>query len=77
MKKIIAKSVYDTDTAAQIHKTVSGFYGDPAGYEETLYRTPEGRYFVYENGGEASVHPQEKIVRISENKVAAWLEAHE
>ena len=52
MKKIICKKEYDTETATLVKKFTSGTYGDPAGYEETLYQTPEGLYFIYANGGE-------------------------
>ena len=52
MKKIICKREYDTETATLIEKRTFGTYGDPAGYEETLYRTPKGYYFLYVNGGE-------------------------
>lgn len=40
MKKIICKREYDTETATLIKKHTVGEFGDPAGYEETLYQTP-------------------------------------
>lgn len=76
MQKIICKKLYDTDTATLIFKKTEGFFGDPAGYEETLYKTPEGSYFLYANGGETSPHPEEKIARLSEKKAEEWLSAH-
>ena len=76
MIKTIAKTVYDTETAAVVFKFTSGCFGDPAGYEEILFQTPEGKFFVYGNGGEASPYPQEKIARISKDKADAWIEAH-
>ena len=39
MKKIICKREYDTETATLIKKHTVGEFGDPAGYEETLYQT--------------------------------------
>ena len=39
MQKTIRKRLYDTDTAAVVKKNVVGQFGDPAGYEETLYQT--------------------------------------
>ena len=54
MKKIICKKEYDTETATLIKKVTYGYYGDPAGYEEILFQTPEGLYFQYTRGGEAS-----------------------
>lgn len=76
MKKTICKREYDTETATLIKKYTSGFYGDPAGYEETLYQTPEGLYFLYVNGGEASAHPAEDILRLAKTKVNDWMENH-
>ena len=64
MKKIICKKEYDTETATLIVKKTVGYFGDPAGYEETLYQTPAGHYFVYTNGGEQSLYPTEGIKRL-------------
>ena len=76
MKKIICKKEYDTETATLVKKFTYSYYGDPAGYEETLYQTPGGLYFLYVAGGEASCHPQEDILRLAKTKVNAWLETH-
>ena len=76
MKKIICKREYDSENAALIKKCTYGNYGDPAGYEETLYQTPEGLYFLYVCGGETSPYPKEDILRLAKNKVNAWLENH-
>ena len=37
MKKIVCKVEYDTEKSELIGKYVSGQFGDPAGYEESLY----------------------------------------
>ena len=58
MKKIICKKEYDTENATLIKKHTYSYYGDPAGYEETLYQTPGGLYFLYVAGGEASQYPR-------------------
>ena len=76
MKKIICKKEYDTETATLIKKYTVSYYGDPAGYEETLYQTPEGLYFVYVCGGEASPYPCEDITRLAKTKVNEWMESH-
>ena len=76
MKKIICKKEYDTETATLVKKSTSGSFGDPAGYEETLYQTPEGLYFVYCNGGEESKYAEESITRVAKNKVNEWIENH-
>ena len=76
MKKIICKKEYDTETATLIKKVTVGYFGDPAGYEETLYQTPEGLYFVYVNGGEVSPYTTEEITRLAKTKVNEWIENH-
>ena len=76
MKKIICKKEYDTETATEIQKYTVGSFGDPAGYEETLFQTPEGLYFIYGVGGEASIYPTEDIQRLAKTKVKEWKENH-
>ena len=76
MKKIICKKEYDTETATLIQKYTVGSFGDPAGYEESLFQTPEGLYFIYGVGGEASIYPTEDIQRLAKTKVKEWKENH-
>ena len=76
MKKIICKKEYDTETATVVKKVTFGNYGESTGYEEVLFQTPEGLYFVYVNGGEDSIHPTEDISRISKANVEQWLAEH-
>ena len=76
MQKIICKKVYDTDAAELQKKVACGAYGDTDGYEETLYRMPDGCYFLYYNGGEASPHPKEDIRRLSAARAEEWLASH-
>ena len=65
MKKIICKKEYDTETATLLKKNTFGDFGDSEGYEELLYRTPDGAYFLYVRGGEKSKYPKEDIKRLS------------
>ena len=76
MKKIICKREYDTDASTLVKKYTNGNYGDPAGYEETLYQTPNGLYFLYVCGGETSPYPNADILRLAKGKVNDWLETH-
>ena len=76
MKKTVRGKVYDTDEMSVVKKVSHGAYGDPAGYEETLYQTPDGFYFVYGCGGTESPYAEESIQCIAKTKVDAWLEAH-
>ena len=76
MKKIINKKEYNTETSTMIMNYINGCFGDPAGYEETLYQTAEGLYFLYVNGGQNSIHPKEDIIRLAKTKVSAWIDSH-
>jgi len=72
MKKIICKVEYDTEAATLVEKRTFGAFGDPAGYEESLYVTADGKYFLYVNGGEESLYPTENIKRMSAAKAEEW-----
>ncbi|MBQ9728561.1 MAG: hypothetical protein IJV85_03085 [Clostridia bacterium] len=76
MQKIICKKVYDTETSTLIKKITAGAYGDPNGYEESLYQTESGAFFLYTNGGATSKYPKENIVRMSAEKKELWLNAN-
>ena len=76
MKKVISKIEFDTDTATLVKTYSYGNLGDPAGYEEDLFQTPEGLYFVYGIGGETSKYPTEDIQRLAKTKVKEWVENH-
>ncbi|MBE5745579.1 MAG: hypothetical protein E7355_05560 [Clostridiales bacterium] len=73
MKKIICNKVYDTETAELVKKVTYGYYGCADGYEETLYKTEGGFYFLYTNGGSESKYTTEKITRMSKERANAWL----
>lgn len=75
MKKIICKVEYDTETATLVKKNTVGEFGDANGYEETLYVTEGGKYFLYVNGGAESKYPEENIKRMSADKAEEWLKA--
>ena len=75
MKKIICKVEYDTDNATLIAKKTCGEFGDPAGYEECLRQTPDGKLFLYGKGGEASPYPAETLKRMSAAKAEEWKNA--
>lgn len=73
MVRTICGKVYDTETSSIVKKLTSGCFGDPEGYEETLYVTEQGNYFMYTNGGENSIHPTESIKRLSKKAADEWL----
>lgn len=76
MKKIISKKVFDTETATLVKQYACGELGDPAGYEEDLYQTEEGLYFLHVGGGETSPYPTEDILRLAKTKVKDWMATH-
>lgn len=76
MKKTICRVTYDTEIAEVVLKRTNGSFGEPTGYEETLYRMPNGSYFVYVNGGAESPYPEEKITRLGKDKAQAWIAEH-
>ncbi len=65
MKKIICKKEYDTELATLVKKNTYGNVGEADGYEESVYRMPDGAYFLYVNGGPLSKYPKEDIKRLS------------
>ncbi len=76
MKKIICKREYDTENATLIQKYTYSTYGDPTGFEEILFQTPDGLYFLFVQGGENSPYPQADILRLAKTKVNEWMDTH-
>ena len=76
MKKIICKKEYDTEKSEIVKKCTFGYFGSPDGYEETLYVTESGNYFLYTNGGESSPYKKEDIKRLSRAAAEEWIANH-
>ena len=76
MIKVICKVEYDTENAELVAKFTSGAFGEADGYEESLYKTESGKFFLYVNGGEESPYKKEDIKRLSPAKADEWLNAH-
>jgi hypothetical protein len=73
MKKIICKVEYDTAASELVLKKTFGNFGDADGYEESLYKTESGKFFLYTNGGADSKYPKEDIKRLAAAKADEWL----
>ena len=70
------KHAYDTNTAEALGNRAHSYYGDPEGYEETLYKTKGGLYFLWGLGGADSPYNSGEDIRpLSEKEAKAWLEA--
>ena len=68
------KHIYDTAKAEVMGHRAFGYYGDPAGYEETLYQTKGGLYFLWGLGGADSPYNSGEDIRpLSEKEAKAWL----
>ena len=76
MCKEIDGVVYDTMNSMIDKKFTYGAPGDPCGFEETLYITSDGRYFVYTYGGISSKYPVENIFPIAREEVKNWILSH-
>ncbi len=76
MMKEIDGVVYDTATATVDKKFTYGVFGTDEGFEETLYITAAGKYFIYTNGGKKSKYPHEDIYPIPHERVKEWIMSH-
>lgn len=76
MIKIINGRVYDTARSTIDKKFYYGAYGTDEGYEETLYITDDGEYFIYTNGGKHSKYTSEDIYPIEHSQVREWVMSH-
>ncbi len=76
MRKEIDGVLYDTANSTVDKKFTYGVPGDPCGYEETLYITTDGKYFVYTFGGNLSKYTSENIIPIERENVKNWILSH-
>lgn len=87
MKKVIDGLLYDTQTAALIGEYSSGgSCRDFHYFEESLYRTPNGAYFVAGSGGPMTGYARsagqnswtggEDIRALSREEALEWAEEH-
>lgn len=69
------RHIYDTSKAEPLGNRIFSYYGDPAGYEETLYKTKGGLYFLWGLGGADSPYSSEEDIRpLTVEEARAWLE---
>ena len=69
------RHTYDTDKSTELGTRAFGVYGDPAGYEETLYKNRQGFFFVLGRGGDASPYADGEDIRpLSADEAEAWQE---
>ena len=69
------RHTYDTEKSTELGTRAFGVYGDPAGYEETLYKNRQGFFFVLGRGGDASPYADGEDIRpLSADEAKAWQE---
>lgn len=73
MKKTIGDKTYDTDSAELMARKTSGWYGDPHGFEEMLFRKEQKEFFLFGQGGGESVYPEATLVPLSVDDARSWL----
>lgn len=69
----MAKKTPNLETATEIRRVTKGYFGDPKGFEEILYRTKNNRYVLLQRGGHESPFQEEKITQILKVDAEAWL----
>ena len=77
MKSKIGYKTYDTDNAACIGSKYIGEYGQPDGFEEKLFVTEAGRYFIYGSGGVDSPYGEPSILLLSKTQANDWKKAYQ
>lgn len=73
MVKVIRGKKFDTAASTIVRKHTYGAYGDPAGFETTLYLSPDGNYFLYTFGGAKSSYAKEKITPFSKEQAQEFI----
>ncbi len=75
--KTTAKKVekFDLANLTLVKKNTCGYFGDPAGYEESLYVTADGQEVLYTNGGKDSKYTKESFTT-AKNAIAAFKKAN-
>ena len=79
MRQIVDRKIYDTEKAVLVAQYQISTIGDMNWVYEELYRTPNGRFFLYGNGGRMTEYAEKngtvtKLVTLTEADVIAWAE---
>ena len=72
MRKVINRKVYDTDKSTQLGYKYMGKFGQPDGYEEQLFVTKSGCYFIYGVGGSESLYGDPGINPLTDKQLKDW-----
>ena len=77
MKTKIGYKTYDTDKAACVGSKYVGEFGQPDGFEEKLFATEAGRFFLYGTGGSDSPYGEPSIQLLTKAQALAWKQAYQ
>jgi hypothetical protein len=87
MKTTINHLTYNTETAEEIASDSHGYSSDFNHWEETLYKTKNGNYFLHGKGGAMSRYSEacgnnsycggSEIIPMTEEEALAWCEEHD
>jgi hypothetical protein len=88
MRATIDRKTYDTETATEIASDSDGYRNDFNHWEETLYVTKKGSYFLHGEGGALSRYAQSceggrascgssAIIPLTEAEALEWCEVHQ
>lgn len=72
MKKKIDKKIYDTEKDTHIGFRYAREFGTPDGFEEQLFVTKDGQYYIYGSGGENSLYTTPAIALITDVEAVDW-----
>ena len=76
MKKIINKKTYNTETATMEGHFCFGVFGQTDGFEEKLFKTKKGDWFLYGFGGCDSKYTKETLLPLSDEEAKNWIKEH-
>ncbi len=72
MKAVIKRKTYNTETAEKQGEIFVSVFGDPAGYEESLFKTKKGDFFLYGKGGSQSKYKEETVTPLTKEQAGQW-----
>ncbi len=74
MQKRIGRRVYNTEKAEYVGRNAGGYYGDPTGFEELMYKKGLGDFFLFVSGGPESQYPNEDLIPLDLEDAREWIE---
>lgn len=73
MKLKIGRKVYDTEKSTLVGKNAQGNFGEPTGFEETMYKKGDNDFFLAVSGGLESQYPEEDLIPLETEDAKEWI----